>query len=113
MTFNEYFEKIQRQISRASSLEALLVWRKRINIVIAGLPYKANKGCLVAHCYTSNKKYLRGTINMTILITRGEVIQCVKQEPECLGLIVVHYGKFINKALRMKASYLLAREQLL
>lgn len=50
---------------------------------------------------------------MTILITRGEVIQCVKQEPECLGLIVVHYGKFINKALRMKASYLLAREQLL
>lgn len=54
MTFNEYFEKIQRQISRASSLEDLLVWRKRINIGIAGLPYKANKGCLVAHCYTSN-----------------------------------------------------------
>lgn len=56
MTFNEYFEKIQRQISRASSLEDLLVWRKRINIGIAGLPYKANKGCLVAHCYTSNKE---------------------------------------------------------
>lgn len=56
MSFDGYFEKIQRQVNSANSLEALVVWRKRINIGNAGLPYRAKQGRLVAHCYAIYKE---------------------------------------------------------
>ncbi|AYO16538.1 hypothetical protein D0812_19190 [Vibrio owensii] len=56
MSFDGYFEKIQRKMNAASSLETLVVWRKRINIGNSGLPYKTQQGRLVAHCYTSFKE---------------------------------------------------------
>jgi len=53
MSFEGYFEKIQRKVKAASSLEALVVRRKRISIGNnVGLSYKSEQGRLVAHRYT-------------------------------------------------------------
>lgn len=56
MSFDGYFEKIQRKLSTASSLEALVVWRKRVGIGNAGLSYKSEQGRLVDHHYTTYKE---------------------------------------------------------
>ena len=53
MSFDRYFEKKQREVKVASSLEALIVRRKRISIGNnVGLPYKSEQGRLVTHRYT-------------------------------------------------------------
>ncbi|EJE8515989.1 MULTISPECIES: hypothetical protein [Vibrio] len=56
MNFDGYFEKIHRKLNATSSLEALIVWRKRINIGNVGLPFKTKQGRLVAHYYTTYKE---------------------------------------------------------
>ncbi|HAV1332837.1 TPA: hypothetical protein JG814_004411 [Vibrio parahaemolyticus] len=52
MSFEGYFEKIQRKVNAVNSLEALISWRKRIGIGSSGLSYKSEQGHLVAHRYT-------------------------------------------------------------
>ena len=51
MRFEGYLDKVLEKISTANSLEDLIVWRKRINVGNAGLPYKSRNGRLVAHQY--------------------------------------------------------------
>ncbi len=54
MSFDGYYQKIELKVNAASSLEALVVRRKRINIGnTASLSYKAKHGRLVAHSYTA------------------------------------------------------------
>lgn len=52
MSFDGYFEKIQRKVNAVNSLEALISWRKRIGVGSSGLSYKSEQGRLVAHRYT-------------------------------------------------------------
>ena len=56
MRFERYFVKIFEKISTANSLEELVVRRKRRNVGNAGLSYKAPKGWLVAHQYTTKNE---------------------------------------------------------
>ena len=49
----DILKKKQREVKVASSLEALIVRRKRISIGNnVGLPYKSEQGHLVTHRYT-------------------------------------------------------------
>lgn len=57
MNFDGYYKKLEKKMRASSSLEGLIVRRKRINIGNLGLPYKAEHGRLVAHRYTVFKEH--------------------------------------------------------
>lgn len=51
MLFDDYFEKIQDQITQASSLEDLIIRRQRISVGSSRLPYKVKGKYLYPHHY--------------------------------------------------------------
>ncbi|WP_455291482.1 hypothetical protein [Vibrio parahaemolyticus] len=55
MPFDGYYRKIYNHLGQVESLEQLIVWRKRVNIGNAGLPYKTKDGYLSPHRYHTFK----------------------------------------------------------